>query len=55
MNAGKTPVWNQTFDLDIKYIGDDMWIKIYDEDVTDNEAIGATQIKCSSICRPGGL
>jgi Ca2+-dependent lipid-binding protein len=35
------PVWNETFQLDIKYIGDDMFIKVFDEDVTENEAIGA--------------
>ena len=40
-SAGKMPVWNETFQLDIKYIGDDMFIKVFDEDVTENEAIGA--------------
>lgn len=41
-NAGKTPVWNEMFTIDVKYIGDDMYIKVFDEDVTENEAIGAT-------------
>jgi len=54
-NAGKNPVWNQTYEIDIKYIGDDMWLKVFDEDVTTNDAVGATQIKCSSLCLPGGL
>ena len=54
-NAGKLPVWNQTFKFDIKYIGDDMIFKVFDEDVTDNEAIGAFQTKVSAFARPGGL
>lgn len=32
-----------------------MWIKVFDEDITDNDAVGATQIKCSALCRQGGL
>ena len=43
------------FELDIKYIGDDMWIKVFDEDITDNDPIGAVQMKASSLCIPGGL
>ena len=42
-NAGKTPVWNQSFKFDIKYVGDDMIFKVFDEDVTENESIGAFQ------------
>jgi Ca2+-dependent lipid-binding protein len=54
-DAGKVPVWNQTFKFDIKYIGDDMVFKVFDEDVTENEAIGAFQTKVSAFARPGGL
>jgi len=43
------------FDIDVKYIGDDMCIKVFDEDVTSNDAIGACQTKLSSLCVPGGL
>ena len=32
-----------------------MVIKVFDEDVTTNDAVGATQIKCSALCVPGGL
>ena len=31
--AGKTPKWDQAFDFDVKYIGDDIFIKVMDEDV----------------------
>lgn len=54
-NAGKTPKWDQTYDIEIKYIGDDMFVKVFDEDVTDNDAVGACQLKASSLCIPGGM
>lgn len=54
-NAGKTPRWDQTYDIDIKYIGDDMTVKVFDEDVTDNDAVGAVQIKASALCVQNGI
>ena len=53
--AGKTPVWNQVFDIDVKYIGDDMTVTVYDEDVTTNDLVGKSTIKLSSLCIAGGL
>jgi len=38
--AGKTPKWNQTFDIDVKYIGDDLTLTILDEDVTSSDKVG---------------
>ena len=32
-----------------------MWIKVFDEDITDNDPVGAVQMKASSLCLPGGL
>ena len=46
-NAGKTPVWNETFDVQVNHIGDDsddgddFTITVQDEDVTSNDVIGA--------------
>jgi Ca2+-dependent lipid-binding protein len=54
-DAGKTPVWNQTFDVLVHYIGDDFTIKVMDEDVTSADAIGSFEAKLSAICVPGGL
>merc|ERR1711957_917450 len=42
MDAGKTPVWNETFDVQV-------------EDVTSNDAIGSFEAKLSALCVPGGL
>lgn len=54
-NAGKTPVWNQTFDLDIKYIGDDIEITVLDEDITESDTIGFCNFKPSTLSVPGGI
>ena len=40
-SAGKTPKWEQEFDIDVKYIGDDMTVTVYDEDVTTNDLVGS--------------
>ena len=53
--AGKTPVWNQTFNIDVKYIGDDLNVAVYDEDVTSSDLVGQAQIKLSALCVNGGL
>ena len=37
--AGKTPKWNQSFDFDVKYIGDDIHIKVLDEDVSASDVV----------------
>ena len=43
------------FDIDVKYIGDDMKVVVYDEDVGAPDLIGETTIKLSSLCVNGGL
>ena len=53
--AGKTPKWDQIFDIDVKYIGDDMTLTVLDEDVTASDKIGTTNIKLSALCVNGGL
>ena len=53
--AGKTPYWGQIFDIDVKYIGDDMTLTVLDEDVTASDKVGSCQIKLSSLCVNGGL
>ena len=53
--AGKTPKWEQIFDIDVKYIGDDMSVTVFDEDVTTSDTVGSTSIKISALCTNGGL
>lgn len=51
--AGKHPTWNQTFDIDVKYIGDDFKIECWDfEKIGSNDLIGETKIKVSAFCAP---
>ena len=53
--AGKAPKWNQVFDIDVKYIGDDMTVTVYDEDVCSSDLVGKATVKMSSLCIAGGL
>lgn len=54
-NAGKLPKWNETFDVSVKYIGDDLSIDVYDEDLTKSDHVGSTTIKLSALCMNGGM
>ena len=54
-SAGKTPVWDETFDLDIRYVGDDLQLDIMDEDIISNERIGSAIVKVSALCTNGGV
>ena len=47
--AGKTPKWDQVFDLDVKYIGDDLKIVVFDEDVSASDKVSKTLKILSSI------
>jgi len=29
-DQGKTPLWNERFELDVKYIGDDIFLQVFD-------------------------
>ena len=53
--AGKTPVWNETFEVDVKYIGDNLTLRIMDEDVTTSDTVGEAVIKLSALCMGGGI
>ena len=43
------------FDIDVKYIGDDMEVIVWDEDVTTSDKVGSAVIKLSSLCVGNGL
>ena len=53
--AGKTPKWNETFQIQVKYIGDDMRIYVFDEDTVSNDKVGEANIKFSALCNSGGI
>ena len=47
--AGKTPKWNQAFDIDVKYVGDDMTIQVMDEDVSSSDKVSWLIVLGSNI------
>ena len=53
--AGKTPVWNQTFNIDVKYIGDDLTIQVFDEDPGSDDKVGESTVKLSAFCVNHGI
>ena len=42
-------------DIDVKYVGDDMHLQVFDEDVTDSDLVGETTIKLSDFCINRGI
>ena len=54
--GGKTPKWlSQFFDIDVKYLGDNLEFKIYDEDVGKDDFIAEGQTKLSALAVNGGM
>ena len=54
-NAGKTPKWHEVWELDVKYVGDDLHIQVKDQDVTKSDDVGNTSLKLSSLCVGTGI
>ena len=40
-NEGKDPEWNETFEIDIKYVGDDMIIECYDKCMEGDDKVSS--------------
>ena len=54
-SAGKTPVWNETFEINVNYIGDDITFWVMDEDVTSDDLVGQTTFKLSALTAGSGI
>jgi hypothetical protein len=51
-NAGKTPVWNEMFNIDVRRISDDLSITVFDqEDWGADDLVGDSIIPLSQLCR----
>lgn len=50
-NAGKYPVWNETFELPVGSMMDQIDVFCYDEDMTKNNLIGETSVQLSDLCK----
>jgi len=53
--AGKTPRWNQEFDLDVNNLGDDICVRVFDENVVSSDLIGECTLKFSVLCDDNGI
>ncbi len=52
-NGGKEPKFNETFEYDVKYIGDDFTMRLMNKNtVMNDELMGEATIKLSSLCIP---
>jgi len=50
-NGSKHPKWNdQDFDIDVHYMGDDIYYKVFDEDKGKDEKVGDGSCKISTFC-----
>lgn len=50
-NGSKKPVWeDQSFSIDVKYMGDDIYYKVFDEDKGRDEKVGDGGCKISTFC-----
>ena len=53
---GKNPNWkDECMEVDVKYVGDDFDLQIFDEDITDSDLNCSMNAKLSSLCVEGGL
>ena len=53
--SGQNPEWNEAFDIDVKYTGDDMVIQVYDKCMEGDDKVGEMNIKASSFCSGTGI
>ena len=49
-NAGKQPVWNETFKIDVKGLEDNLHLAVMDADTTSDDVVGEAIITLSQLC-----
>ena len=54
-DAGKTPKWNETIDVTVTDISDNLCVNVMDENEATNSMIGGCCVKMASMCVEGGL
>ena len=55
MSAGKTPKWDQAFNIDVRNLDEDIFLKVFDEDVASSDLIGESTFKLSTLCDGDGI
>ena len=55
-DGGKEPKFGDEFEMDVKYIGDDLTMRIMTKNsIMSDSKVGEATIKISSMCVPGGI
>lgn len=50
-SGGKTPLWDQVFEIQLYSLEDEIKIKCFDEDLISNDYIGERTIKVKALCQ----
>jgi len=52
-NAGKTPKWNQIFDMEVKDMAGDFTITVFDKDDYSNDTVGSITLRFAHFIKKG--
>jgi Ca2+-dependent lipid-binding protein len=47
--GGKSPVWGDKFQLEVESHTEEIFLRVWDQDMTTSDAVGFTKIKLSSL------
>jgi len=47
--GGKTPKWGDKFQLEVKSHTEEIFLRVWDQDMTTSDAVGFTKVKMSSL------
>ena len=50
-DAGKEPVWNETFEFTVDHKEDDIFLEIHEEDAFSDDFIGDATFRISALCQ----
>ena len=54
-NGGKSPIWNETLEITVSDISDDIHLRVMDENIGSNCEIGSCNVSLRAVCVQGGL
>ena len=53
-DGGKTPIWDETFEIPLQSVSDEIQFHIRDDDLIGSELVAVASIKASAFCFNGG-
>ena len=54
-DGGKNPEWNESFDIPIQSMSDQVRITCYDEDALSNDLVGTQSFDMEKLCANQGI